>query len=274
MTTIDTPHVYHVSGWRLYTGPGIWLSLVVLLLWLAGDGATADEREAFYVTAAILTVIMLPFALITWRCRLALTDQGVTQHAFGYTIRSAWRNIESVSLSPGREGLYLTEPGTHSVLLRSLGGFGGDAVAGDAAALSEGRYIQLSPFMAHWRSGPLRRDIERWCPAAQADDANAFSAEPSPALAPVALRTRLLGVAGLVALLGWLGFLMYALAFDQEMGDRVADAVVPVGIALVGVGAVGTALVTWRSNKGRSLFSLLWALLMFLLAMAAAGRNL
>jgi len=39
-----------------------------------------------------------------------------------------------------------------------------DLCAGDAAAVADGRVIALAPFMADWKKGPLREDLQRWAP--------------------------------------------------------------------------------------------------------------
>ncbi len=112
---------------------------------------------------------MLPLFGIIWRSRLVLTSEGIEHHQFGYTVRSSWANLESLSLSPGTEALYLREPGTTSRLLpvsvRLLGLIGlADGLVGDATSMAEGRMIFLGPFMARWKRGPLRDDVLRWAP--------------------------------------------------------------------------------------------------------------
>jgi hypothetical protein len=91
---------------------------------------------------------------------------------FGYTIRSSWENLASLSMVPGREGLYLRQPGVDSALLRgstrllegATRAVGLPSMIGDEDALAEGRFIALMPFTHHLRSGALRRDLERWAP--------------------------------------------------------------------------------------------------------------
>ena len=160
-------HVYHLSWGRLLPLPLIWAVFASLLLTVAFSApAGADhERNAMLLTTAITTLIMAPFVWITWSSRLVLTAEGIAHHQFGYTVRSTWLNVEALSLDPGREGLYLREPGTRSVLLRLSA-----KLIGEHPALAEGRLIMLSPFMQHWRRGSLREDILRHAPqlAAQA----------------------------------------------------------------------------------------------------------
>jgi hypothetical protein len=77
-------------------------------------------------------------------------------------VRSTWQNLQALSFNPG--ALLLKEPGTQSALLRWSSKLAGGAVASDAKALGEGRLIVLAPFMAHYRRGPLREDLQRCAP--------------------------------------------------------------------------------------------------------------
>ena len=102
-----------------------------------------------------------------------VTESGIAHHQFGYTIRSTWANLQSLSLEGGREGLYLLQPGTRSKLLRwsarsldgLLGAFGFPPFAGDRdGALAAGRFITLNPFTQHLKIGTLLSDLQRHAP--------------------------------------------------------------------------------------------------------------
>ncbi len=159
-------HVYHISPMRLMVLPAIWLVFVVPLLVgaFAGNGP-ADAAAIF--ACGMLTLILLPIFGITWFSRLVLTPEGIVHHQFGYSVRSTWKNVGSLTLAPPCVGLVLIEPGVKSALLRfstyALGTYGLAASFG-GNALAEGRFIVLQPFLAHWKRGPLREDIIRWAP--------------------------------------------------------------------------------------------------------------
>ncbi len=82
-------------------------------------------------------------------------------------------------MQPGMEGLYLTEPGADSLLLRGSTRIvqqvsqsaGLAPFVGDADALAQGRYITLTPFTSHLHGGLLSRDLERWAPQLFAPEA-------------------------------------------------------------------------------------------------------
>ncbi|MEO6929027.1 MAG: hypothetical protein ABI190_07655 [Casimicrobiaceae bacterium] len=144
------------------------MALLIIPFW--GTPSTLADREAALITAGIVTLIMLPFFGIMWQSRLVLTPEGIEHHQFGYTVRSSWANLESLSLSPGAEALYLRESGTTSRLLRAsvmlLKPTGvADGLVGNPTSMAEGRMIFLAPFMARWKRGPLRDDVLHWAPA-------------------------------------------------------------------------------------------------------------
>jgi hypothetical protein len=174
-------HVYHLSSMRLMLLPAVWvlmlgLLLLPLLLAPATDASTdsaadAAADHALPLTAALFTLILLPFVAIAWQSRLVLTPQGIAHHQLGYTVRSPWANLVALDLTAGRQALYLAEPGSRSRLLRwssravAAGAPGlADGLIGDPQALAQGRLIFLAPFMQHWRRGPLRDDLKRWAP--------------------------------------------------------------------------------------------------------------
>ena len=163
-------HVYHLGPIRMLLLPLTWGLLVALLgipFW--SPPSSPEERQAALIAIGVVTLILLPFFAITWQSRLVLTSEGIEHHQFGYTVRSSWANLESLSLSPGAEALYLRERGTTSRLLgisvrlliaTSLAA----GLVGDPESLAEGRMISLGPFMAHWKQGPLRDDVLHWAP--------------------------------------------------------------------------------------------------------------
>lgn len=177
-------HIYRINPWNMAVLPGVWLVVIVVLFGLIGPGASPAEREAGLVTALIVTLIMATiFYFAVWRCRLELNDAGIVQYQFGYSIRSSWANVERLSMVPHGQGLYLTEPGTGSSLLRAsvrflqgLNAFTGiGSIDGDADAFAQGRFITLVPFTRHLNGGALRGDLERWAPHVFRADANANS---------------------------------------------------------------------------------------------------
>ena len=163
---------YHINTPRLLVIPGLWLGIVAVLLVMAAQPSERGHAIAWLQAAGLLTLILLPFFLITWRSRLVLTDLGITHYQFGYTVQSTWANVESLSMAPGVEGLYLREPGTHSKLLRVstqildllTRAVGWPSFIGDAQALAEGRFIALITFTNSWHHGPLIQDLQRWAP--------------------------------------------------------------------------------------------------------------
>ncbi|MEP7182693.1 MAG: hypothetical protein ABI886_10925 [Betaproteobacteria bacterium] len=163
-------HVYHLSPIRLLPLPLVWgLAMALLIIPFWAPPSTPEENQAVLIAAGVVTLIMLPFFGIIWQSRLVLTPEGIEHHQFGYTVRSSWANLESLSLSPGAEALYLREPGTTSRLLRisvrllKLSGLAAGLV-GDPTSIAEGRMIFLGPFMAQWKRGALRDDVLRWAP--------------------------------------------------------------------------------------------------------------
>lgn len=171
MTT--STRIYRINRGRLLVLPAVWLMFVVVLTGFLGRSTVPGEAAAGVAGAGILTLIFGPiFYFTVWRSRLELDAQGIAHHQFGYTVRSSWANLERLSMQPGMEGLYLTEPGVRSPLLRGstrilqdigqLAGLG--RFVGDMDALAQGRYITLTPFTDHLRGGPLSRDLERWAP--------------------------------------------------------------------------------------------------------------
>ena len=174
--------IYRINPWNMAVLPGVWLLVIGTLVGLIGPGASPYEREAGLVTALIVTLIVATiFYFGVWRCRLELNEAGIVQVQFGYSIRSSWANVERISMLPHGQGLYLIEPGTDSLLLRSsvrflqvLNRFAGiGSIDGDADAFAQGRFITLVPFTRHLKSGALRSDLERWAPHLFRADANA-----------------------------------------------------------------------------------------------------
>lgn len=170
--TADT-HVYRINTARLLVMPTIWLIFVAPLLGIFGRSTVPGETAAGVAIAVILTLILGPlFYLMVWRSRLELDARGIAHHQFGYTVRSSWANLERLSMQRGMEGLYLTEPGVDSRLLRGSTRFiqrltlltGMPPFIGDADALAEGRFIALMTFTSRLRGGPLSQDLERWAP--------------------------------------------------------------------------------------------------------------
>lgn len=165
-------HVYRVNPLRLMVIPSLWLAAAAFLLTMAAQPGERGNAIAWLQAAGFLMLILLPFFLIVWMSRLVLTDDGIEHHQFGYTVRSTWTNIESMSTVRGMEGLYLREPGTRSRLLRRSAmlldsitrAVGLPSSFGDAAALAEGRFIALTPFTHHWHEGSLKADLQRRAP--------------------------------------------------------------------------------------------------------------
>jgi hypothetical protein len=164
-------HVYHLNPWRLWPLP-ILCGLLLGLFFLLGvtSSAGSEDRRVYLTLAMVLTLLFSPFAALLWQSRLVLTAQGIAHHQFGYTVRSSWQNLSTLSLQRGAEALYLTQPGTKSALLE-LASRGVDAampgaegVFGDPRALGQGRLIYLKPFMWHYRRGPLCEDLLRCAP--------------------------------------------------------------------------------------------------------------
>ena len=166
-------HVYHLGLARLLPLPLVWTLVVGLLLVapLSSPGAEREEWEAILLVCGAFTLIMLPFFAIVWQSRLVLTPDGIAHHQFGYTVRSTWGNLEKLVLQRGSEALILREPGTRSRLLRNsirllpyLSPAPSNGMFGDLRALSAGRLILLTPFMAHFKRGPLHDDLKRFAP--------------------------------------------------------------------------------------------------------------
>lgn len=155
-------HVYHLSPGRLLLLPATWGLFAGVFLWSAV--AAPEDRGAMLLAAAALTLLFAPFVALTWYSRLVLTEWGISHYQFGYTVRSSWQNLQTLSLNPSAGALYLKEPGTRSVLLRWSSKVAGGVVASDAEALGQGRLILLTPFLAHYYRGPLREDLMRCAP--------------------------------------------------------------------------------------------------------------
>jgi hypothetical protein len=148
------PHVYHLNPVRLLVIPAIGLGFVALLTAAALLPDVDGDNGVWWVVGFVALVFAAAF-LIIWQSRLELTDEGIVHYQFGYTVRSAWENVESISLVRGAEGLYLRQPGTHSALLRgssrllnlAMGVSALPSLVGDPAALARGD---------SWPSCPLR----------------------------------------------------------------------------------------------------------------------
>ena len=167
----DFRHVYHLGPGRLLIFPLLWLvfsAILTLGLW------DAKSRWAGLVCLGGLTLFFLVFQAIIWQSRLVLNAQGISHHQFGYTVRSSWENLHLLVMQVDTSHLILKERGSLSRLLGFSVGMLGAGTArgliGDPQAFAEGRVIMIAPFMAHWRRGPLRADLQRWAP--QLFDAN------------------------------------------------------------------------------------------------------
>jgi hypothetical protein len=171
MLVTSPPHVYHLNPIRLVVIPAIGLGFVALLI-AALVFPDADGDDGLWWAVGLVALVFAAAFLIVWKSRLELTDEGIVHYQFGYTVRSTWENVESISLVRGAEGLYLREPGTHSALLRGSSQLLNIAmrvsalpsVVGDPAALAAGRFVALMPFTRHLNGGPLSRDLQRWAP--------------------------------------------------------------------------------------------------------------
>ncbi|MDQ6621586.1 MAG: hypothetical protein M3Z31_18155 [Pseudomonadota bacterium] len=161
--------MYHVSRARLLALPIIWAVMMALLAVGLLSAPGPEQYSQFELGACLVTLILLPFIAITWHSRLAVSPEGITHHQWAYAVRSSWSNVSALSLRPNAQALLLSEPGTHSPLLRVSGKLlslmsVSPGLGGDVESLSDGRLILLAPFMAHWTRGPLKDDIHRWAP--------------------------------------------------------------------------------------------------------------
>jgi hypothetical protein len=171
MPVTSPPHVYHLNPIRLLVIPAIGLGFVAMLI-AAVLLPDTDGDGAVWWTVGLVTLVFAAAFLVVWKSRLELSDEGIVHYQFGYTVRSTWQNVESISLVHGAEGLYLREPGTHSALLRgssrllslAMRASALPSVVGDPAALAAGRFVALMPFTRHLNGGPLSRDLQRWAP--------------------------------------------------------------------------------------------------------------
>jgi hypothetical protein len=170
--------VYHLSLVRLLIFPIIWVigvTFCICLVYSRGEAFTPHANRVLLFLVGIITAFVLPFFGLIWQSRLVLTPQGIAHHQFGYTVRSAWANLESLSLDRGKQRLILAKPGTRNRLLRISSEIL-DAIpvsrdfTGDSTAFAEGRLITIAPFMSHWKRGRLREDLRQLAP--QLFDAN------------------------------------------------------------------------------------------------------
>ena len=170
--------VYHLSRIRLLVFPIIWVVGGIFcsyLVFSSGEAFTPQANRTLFFLIGGVTVFVLPFLGIIWQSRLVLTSEGIAHHQLGYTVRSTWANLESLSLDWGKQRLILSKPGTRSRLLKTSSEIL-DAIpmtrdfTGDSTSFEEGRLISISPFMSHWKRGPLREDLLRFAP--QLFDAN------------------------------------------------------------------------------------------------------
>jgi hypothetical protein len=170
--------VYHLSRIRLLIFPIIWVVGVTFcsyLVFSSGEALTPQANQTLFILIGGVTVFCLLFFGVIWQSRLVLTLEGIAHHQLGYTVRSSWANLESLALDWGKQRLILSKPGTRSRLLKTSSEIL-DAIpvtrdfTGDSTAFEEGRLISISPFMAHWKRGPLREDLRRFAP--QLFDAN------------------------------------------------------------------------------------------------------
>ena len=107
---------------------------------------------------------------IARRTRLVLSDDGIQLHQFGFTLETAWDNIESLYNVPGQEGLVLHRPmegrgASRLAALRNTHVQGARMYSEEQIQLiGEQRFIPLSPF-AYWlKKGQLRDDLARRAP--------------------------------------------------------------------------------------------------------------
>ncbi len=155
---------YHVSPLRRWL---LWLLIGPMLGFLLVMGLTSDaaDRAAFFTTAGLLLLILLPFHLIVSRTRLVLSETGARLHQAGYRLEASWTDIEDLDLTPRRESFITCEPMAGKGAAR-LARFRTSPLYDDEQQrlLAEQRLIPIEAFAWHLRHGRMREDIERFAP--------------------------------------------------------------------------------------------------------------
>ncbi len=161
--------VYRISPLRRWL---LWLVIGPILAFLLVLAVTGDaaERRAMLATAGLVFLIALPFEFLVRRTRLELSEEGVRLHQAGYRLAAIWADIETLDLTPRREGFVTRAPmtGRGSTRLARFRFAGtGTAPLYDAAQqalLAEQRLIPIEAFAWHLRRGSMGQDIALFAP--------------------------------------------------------------------------------------------------------------
>lgn len=178
--------VFHISPWRLNVAWITFAPLIILFLVFAGNVPQSDqgEKEFFWVIAGFFCVMAGCLTLVFRWARLELTAQGVRLRQVGYTLETAWSNINAIGLTRGAEFLVTAQPMTGKGCKRLAAAAQPKKVL--AAMYDQGRVdliiahrlIPIEPFGWHLRHGSqLRSAILGFAPQLQAGF-DALDSEP------------------------------------------------------------------------------------------------
>ncbi len=155
---------------------------------VAGAISKGGDQVAGWAVAGFLLLLGTGVHWLVSRARLEVSAAGVKLRQIGYTLETAWTNVETLRMDKGQEGFVTREPikSRGAELLSSMRGvaFGlGRMPIYDGTArqlLRQHRYIPIEAFAWHVRHGELADDLNRLAPHVRTSSAAAPKVKPTP----------------------------------------------------------------------------------------------
>lgn len=166
--------VYHISPWRFWLMPGMFLAFALLMFALVFEDSRPAQPETINIPVYI-GLFFLAFAVAMYflmrYTRLVLSDEGVKLYQFGYRLETDWSNVAYLDEGSGREGLVLLRPmncpgastlrSARHLAMKDVGFYNDKQIK----LLGEQRFIPIDAFAYRLDRGNLRADVNRRAPA-------------------------------------------------------------------------------------------------------------
>jgi len=147
-------------------GPALIFAICLIPMLGVLDDDAAENALAmasfFMLLGLFLAVVM--YWLID-RARVITDDEGLELRLPGCSLRTEWRNLAGLDLTPGCQGVFLHQSrggGIRRVVSRLPNSIR-QMPTEQAEAFAQGRFVPLTPFMWRWK-GPLGEALRNHAP--------------------------------------------------------------------------------------------------------------